>query len=126
MSWIGLVVLVVVGAIVLFQLNIILQSKRMVGRQAPEVGDSAVPEQGRELIYFYSPRCRSCRSMTPVIEEMARQGEPAISVDISRDLESARRYNVRATPTTVLVLDGKIEKVLLGALSTKKLKHLLA
>lgn len=126
MSWIGMVVLVLVGAIVLFQLNIYLQSKRMVGRQAPQVGESAVPDQGRELIYFHSPRCGPCRRMTPVIDALADQGEPVISVDISRDLESARKYNVRATPTTILVQDGRIEKVLLGPQSPKKLKSLLA
>lgn len=126
MSWIGVLVLVVVGGIVLLQLNIFLQSKRMVGRPAPAVGDSAVPEGGWELIYFHSPRCGPCRSMTPVIEELAREGKPVISVDISRDLESARKYNIRATPTTILVQDGKIAKVLLGPQSPGKLKRLLA
>ncbi len=125
MSWVGIVVLVVVGLFILLQLSVVLQSRRMVGREAPALKAGGVPGQGVELVYFHSPGCGPCRTMTPVIEALAREGAPVLSIDVSKDQESARRYSVRATPTTILIRDGKIEKVLLGPQSPKKLKALL-
>jgi len=128
MSWVGYVVITVVAVIVLFQLSIYLQAKRLEGKQAPSLGEGdRAHGSGRSLIYFHSPSCGPCRRMTPVIEALAgdRPGR-VTSVDISQDMASAQRYNVRATPTIVLVEDGTVAKVLLGPQSEKKLGALLA
>ncbi len=129
MSWVGWVLLLLTGTFVLFQLYIYLQSKRLVGKAAPalESGDKGgLQGSGQTLLYFYSPNCGPCRKMTPLIDELASRHDNVVSVDVSRELETARTYRVRAVPTTVLVRDGRIRKVLLGFQSVKKLKGLLS
>jgi thioredoxin 1 len=107
------------GLFFLFQLWIIWQSKRQVGQAAPAShhGDTVT------LYFFHSPHCGPCKAMTPAIEELSGQYK-VISVDVGKDLDSARTFNVRATPTVVLVKDGIIAKVLIGAQSQQKLASL--
>ena len=127
MSWVGFVVIGAVALILLFQLNVYRQAKKLEGEQAPTLGDEQAHADGRSLIYFHSPSCGPCRSMTPVIDALIDELPQQVSkVDISQDMQSALRYNVRATPTVVLVEDGTIAKVLLGPQSEKKLRGLLA
>lgn len=125
MSWFGVIVLTLVGLLVLFQFSIYWRSKRMVGRVAPDLGADSEEAGGSRLIYFHSPGCGPCRRMTPVIEEMAKKYPNVSSIDVSRQMEVALKYNVRATPTVVLVKDGKVAKVLLGPQSPGKLESLL-
>jgi len=128
MSWAGVIVTGLVAAMVLFQLRIYLQSKGMVGKKAPTLAetDPDVGETGSlELVYFHSPRCGPCRRMSPLIDGLAERYGNVTRVDISQDREAARKYHVRATPTTILVEDGVISKVLLGPQSEKTLEGLL-
>lgn len=127
MSWIGWVIMLLAGSMVLFQLYIYLQSKRLVGKAAPPLDDGdGQGERGAKLIYFHSPNCGPCRKMTPLIEELASDHGNVVSVDVSQDLDTARKYQVRATPTTVLVRDGRVSQVLLGFQSLQKLQGLLS
>ncbi len=126
MSWFGVLALVVIALFVLFQLSIYIQSKRMVGKDAPVLdGMTAEEGGGSQLIYFHSPNCGPCRSMSPQVAALAEKYPNVRSIDISQDMATALKYNVRATPTTVLVRDGKVTKVLLGAQSGAKLERLL-
>ncbi|HEB94857.1 MAG TPA: hypothetical protein ENI96_00305 [Sedimenticola thiotaurini] len=126
MSWFGVVILTLVGLMILFQASIYWRSKRMVGREAPDLGDEAGARAGgSRLIYFHSPNCGPCKRMSPMIEEMARRHPNIQSIDVSRQMELALKYNVRATPTVVLVKEGKVAKVLLGPQSQARLEALV-
>lgn len=81
-------------------------------------------QEQRMLLYFHSPRCAPCRRMAPIVEELVAEGR-ALALDISSAPEIARRFNVRATPTTLLVERGTIVKVLLGFQSRERLRELL-
>ena len=125
MSWAAVVVIGLVLAMLLFQLFIYLQSKGMVGKRAPDLnGGRELPEEDI-LIYFYSPGCRPCRSMTALMERLSERYANIVRVDVSRDLDTARRYQVRATPTTILVRRGRVEQVLIGRQKEKRLEELL-
>lgn len=96
-----------------------------------EIGDlaSRLPElakhQDRALIYCYSPRCGPCQSMTPIIDSLREAGEPIIKLDLPQHLEVAEELGVRATPTLLLIRDGRIAEVSIGARNQHQVMQLL-
>lgn len=121
-----LVVLAV--AFIGMQVFVAWRMKRMEGAPAPQVGgDAGQRIAGGEsaLFYFYSPQCGACRTMTPVVKELAGQGPGVFAVDITQDMDTARRFGVMATPTTVVVKQGTVSQVLVGAQSPDRLRSLV-
>ena len=68
----------------------------------------------RGLVYFFSPSCHACKAQTPIIKELQYSNKNVFDVDISKDMETARIFGIKATPTTMTVENGKISQVLLG------------
>ena len=68
----------------------------------------------RGLVYFFSPSCHACKAQTPIIKELQSSNKNVFDVDISKDMETARIFGIKATPTTMIVENGKISQVLLG------------
>ncbi len=66
------------------------------------------------LVYFFSPSCRACKMQTPVIKDLQKNYKNVFDVDISKDMQAARIFGIKATPTTVAVKDGMISKVFVG------------
>ncbi len=66
------------------------------------------------LVYFFSPGCRACKYQTPIIKELQSSNKNVFDVDISRDMETAKVFGIKATPTTILVQDGVVKQVMLG------------
>jgi thioredoxin 1 len=115
------VLLVMTGFLILVPLLSYLSTRRLVGKKLEL---DSLPA-GNRLFYFYSPGCRPCRSMTPIVDRLASQSDAVIKVDINQDPELAGRFGIRATPTTVLVENDTIKEVRLGAQSQKQLQKLL-
>lgn len=112
----------------LLQLRVFLRERRLRGQDAPSLEgpmDAKLRARGRVLLYFYSPSCGPCRSMTPVVDRLAESRDNVFKFDVSATPDMARRFNVMATPTTVLVQDGRIAQVMLGPQGEKKLAALL-
>ena len=123
-----LIVSLLVVAFLFIQLFPFIKAREMRGRQVSGLSDVLSEQQlqqKRLLFYFWSPRCSMCRTMTPVIEQLSRQRGDVISVNAAEDMELAKRFKIIATPTMVLVVDGKVDKVLLGAKSEKTIHSLL-
>lgn len=70
---------------------------------------------GASLVYFYSDHCPPCRDMTPVVDQLAGERDRVYKVDVTKRREIAHLFGVRATPTTFVVREGRIERALLGA-----------
>ena len=66
-----------------------------------------------------------CRSMTPIIERLALQHANIVKVDVTESSELASKFGVMGTPTLVLVRDGKVDRMLVGAKSEKIVRALL-
>jgi thioredoxin 1 len=106
---------------------VLLQARRLRGRRPPELADSGEGLAGGSVVYyFHSPVCAACRAMNPAIEALARRHPRVVKVDISRDPSLARQLGVRATPTTLLVVDGEVREVWLGAKTLAQLEALVA
>lgn len=112
----------------LFHLVPMYMMRKSKGAAAPDVSDltGSTPTAGKTLYYFWNPRCGMCKSMTPVVQELAEKRENIVLVDTSQQLEIAQRFGVMGTPAMVIVNNGTIEKVLLGAKSHKKIESLLS
>jgi thioredoxin 1 len=116
-----IVLIALTGFLILFPLLSYLSSRRMIGKSI-EWGNGTIEKR---LFYFYSPKCGPCRRMTPIIDKLAQQYPTVTKVDVSDEPETASRFGIRATPTTVLVKDNIIEEVMLGARSENQLIQLL-
>lgn len=128
MEYLPFILLAVLGLFMAMPLYIWLGSKRMQGRAAPDYQRLLGAEQqgmDRLLFYFYSPHCGPCRTLGPVVDQMAQRYGCVVKVDVAQDMAVARQFGVRATPTLVLVEQGKVVKVMLGAVSEKTLELLL-
>lgn len=127
-----MIVLYIIGGIllafVLLQFFLRHRMKRMQGKPAPELsGKAAEALKGKEpvLFYFYSPSCGACRGMTPVVEDMASKNPGVFPVNVTEDMETAMKFGVMGTPTTVLVENGVIREIVIGPRQREELYSLL-
>lgn len=123
---VGLLVVMVLVSVGLMQLPR-LMTLRSKGSEVPDLSSwfpgQAVPQ--RVLLYFWSPTCAMCGSVTPVINAMIEEGQAALSINAAEHLDLARALHVMGTPSLVLVESGKVGKVVVGAQSEKTIRALL-
>ena len=118
MSWVGYLMLGLAALAVAYMLWTSLTADNMTGKRV-DVLDPALPglsaHQSRAVIYCYSQHCPPCRKIAPDIERLRKTHPNVFKLDVSRHTREARAIGIRATPTTLLVEDGKVLKALLGA-----------
>lgn len=103
-----------------------VRARNMRGKPVPRVAEFTLPTNGCVLIYFFRKSCGMCRSMTPQIEQLANDYPNVLQVDVAEAPELARGFAVMATPTTVLVRDGRVERIWLGTTSQAQLRRAIA
>jgi len=77
------------------------------------------------LYYFYTQSCPACKAMTPVVDSLSEKFPGVRKVDAAKEHDLAAKFNVTATPTTVFVKNGKIDRFFVGAKREKDLLELL-
>lgn len=111
---------IIVGIVLLIfglQLLMILAARQSKGKKLSGLNGKlkGLENNGsRGLVYFFSPSCHACKAQTPIIKELQSSNRNVFDIDISKDMETARIFGIKATPTTMIVEDGKISQVLLG------------
>lgn len=99
------------------QLTMIISAKKSKGKRITGLhGKLKTLEKNgsKGLIYFFSPNCRTCKYQTPIIKELQAKKRNVFDVDISKDMQTARVFGIKATPTTILIENGTVKEVLLG------------
>ncbi len=80
---------------------------------------AALPElqahHRKAVVYCYSEHCGPCRRMAPAVDRLCAAHPNVFKLDVMAHPREARAVGIRATPTTLLVEDGKVLKALLGA-----------
>lgn len=109
--------LLFLGVLAIWQWSLGRHARANIGKPAPQLpGPIGEAVQADILLWFHSPHCGPCQSMRPKIAELVDR-ELAIEVDITRNLEIAQAFGVMATPTTILIREGRIQQVSTGSLS---------
>lgn len=107
-----------ISLFVLFQIFVLIKSKRSVGNTIPfDKIDDAIASKIKDkksLLYFHSPSCHNCKTQTPIIEKLKKEFDSIVSVDTTQNLETARALNVMGTPSLLFVGANKIEGFYVG------------
>ncbi|MBN2525828.1 MAG: thioredoxin family protein [Deltaproteobacteria bacterium] len=98
-----------------------LRAFSLKGTAAPSLAGYAgrlLKESSTALLYFYTPNCGACGEMNTVVERLSTRNPNVLTVDISTDMETAKKFKIMATPTLVTVQKGIIRNILIGPQST--------
>lgn len=75
----------------------------------------------KSMIYFFSPNCHNCKYQTPIIEKMKKKYPNVVSFDVSKDIKTARKFGIMATPSTLIMNKNVVKHILLGVIKEEKL-----
>ena len=81
------------------------------------------------VIDIWAPWCGPCRLYTPVIEEVSKEYEGKVKfVKINADDNEkiVTQFNVSSIPTTLLIQNGKLKAMNIGAIPKEGLKKWIA
>ncbi len=128
MSWADSLMLGLVALVVAYILWTRISSDNMIGKPV-ELLDSALPglvaHRAKAVIYCYSHHCTPCRKMSSDIVRLQEEHPNVFKLDISQHAQETRAIGIRATPTTLLVENGKVSTALLGSGAMPEIEEFL-
>ncbi|ADB57890.1 thioredoxin family protein [Archaeoglobus profundus] len=93
---------------------------------AEKLGTMEIPN-GKVVIEFYSPRCKSCQDVQKILDEVLEEFEDVrlIRVNVFENREFARSFDVIALPVIIALKDGIEVGRLKGAKSRSEIVEFL-
>ena len=91
---------------------------------ASEVLSSTIPV----LVDFWATWCGPCRSISPIVEELAKEFMGKVKVtklNVDESPATPSQYGVRGIPTLILFKGGKILDQIVGAVPKARLKSMI-
>lgn len=127
MHWLIYPLVGFIALMLLTQLFALYRARRSIGSAVPDTTalEDAAPGERRRLYYFHAAHCGPCRAMTALVDRLRPVHASLIKVDVAERPELAYAFGIAGTPSFVLVEDGIIRQVKLGAQSERQLLKLL-
>ena len=79
---------------------------------------------GITVVDFWAEWCGPCKSMNPLLEQLAndKQGQlKVMKMNIDQSLETPAKYGIRGIPTLMAFKDGELTATKIGSLSRGQL-----
>jgi len=126
MKFIAAIILLFMLALFIFQWRSIKKTQQMIGRKAPDTSAlEGALEEGRRVYFLHAQNCRPCRRIEPLVDRLQQQYPNLVKLDIAENVELARAFQIAGTPSFVVVDQGIITAVELGAVSEQWLQQQL-
>lgn len=79
------------------------------------------------LIDFYADWCGPCKSLSPIVDEVAGENSEVkfVKVNIDENQDLSRTYGVMSIPTLVVIKNGKEADRSVGLISKAKIENLI-
>jgi thioredoxin 1 len=80
------------------------------------------------LVDFWAAWCGPCRTVGPVVEELAGEYKDKVKVaklNVDDNKQTPSKYGVKGIPTLILFKNGQVVEQIVGAVPKSKIKDML-
>jgi len=80
------------------------------------------------LVDFWATWCSPCRTMNPIVEELANEFSGRLKVtklNVDENPSTPTQYGIRGIPTLIIFKEGKVFDQIIGAVSKARLKAII-
>jgi thioredoxin 1 len=82
--------------------------------------DEVLKASGPVIVDFWAPWCGPCRTVGPIVEDLAGTHAAKVTVgklNVDENQATAAKFGIMSIPTIILFNDGKAEKKIIGVRS---------